>query len=57
MQRDLYTVDELSQLFSMSRRSVWEHIRKGHIPGGFKVGRRVYVKRDAVEKMMEASDG
>ena len=56
MQRDLFTVDELAQMFSMSRRSVSEHIRKGHIPGGFKVGRRVYVKRESVEKMMEVGN-
>lgn len=52
-QLDVYTVDELASMLRMSRRSVWEHIRKGHIPGSFKIGRRVFVRREGIEKLMD----
>jgi excisionase family DNA binding protein len=52
-ERDIITVHELAGLLPLSERVLWERIRKGEIPG-FKIGRRVFVRRSEVEEILRA---
>ncbi len=54
---DVYTVDDLVVKLStpgrvLSRRSVWEHMREGHIPGVFKMGRLSFANAQVVDEWM-----
>jgi excisionase family DNA binding protein len=49
---EVLTVEEVADLFRASRRAIWQRIRNGDIRG-FRLGRRVYVTRAEIERIME----
>jgi excisionase family DNA binding protein len=42
------TVDELAQLLRINRKSAYEAVAKGEIPGARRIGRTIRITRDAV---------
>lgn len=42
------TVDELASLLRLNRKTVYESIQKGEIPGARRLGRTIRISRDAV---------
>ncbi|MBK8262568.1 MAG: helix-turn-helix domain-containing protein [Nannocystis sp.] len=42
------TPDELAELLRCSRRTVYDRVDKGELPGSLRIGRRLYFMREIV---------
>jgi len=52
---DVLTVNEVAQVLRMSRGAIYQMVARGQLPG-FKVGRSVRVRREAIAKWIEAQE-
>jgi excisionase family DNA binding protein len=52
---DLMTVDELAERLHLNRKTVYEQVKLGEIPGVKHVGRRIIIHRPTIEQWL-ASD-
>ena len=50
----ILTVDELAALLRVNRKTAYDAISQGRIPGARRVGRAIRVSRDAVLKWLHA---
>jgi excisionase family DNA binding protein len=51
--RDVITVDEATTLLPLSRRAIYERIRKGQLPG-FKLGRSTFMRVSEIDAWLSA---
>lgn len=51
------TLDQVANLLGVSRTSAFEAHRRGQVPGGFRVGRRLRFGREAVRAYIEGRGG
>jgi excisionase family DNA binding protein len=54
MERATYSVPEAAKRLGVGRGTAYEAVRKGEIPS-IKVGGRILVPREALEKMLESA--
>jgi excisionase family DNA binding protein len=51
------TVDEVAELLRVDRKTVYEQIARGELPGARRVGRAIRISRDAVIKWLAEGQG
>lgn len=52
MEREVLTVHEVARLFGMSERWVYSMVALDRIPGSFRVGKRIFFSRPAIERLL-----
>jgi excisionase family DNA binding protein len=52
MMKSYYTIDDLSQIFGMSKRTFYRIIERGELPSA-KLGGKTFVKKEAIEDLFK----
>ncbi len=53
----LLTVQEISQLLRIPKRSIYKFVNEGHIPGGFRIGKHWRFRKDVIENWLAEQAG
>lgn len=54
---DVLTVDEAAALFRVNRKTLYQAIAEGKVPGAIKLGRAIRISRSALESWMQNRAG
>jgi len=52
--KKLYSVKELTSILHITPLTICDYLRKGKIPGGFKIGKNWYVGKENLEAFLES---
>ena len=55
--RRTYSVEEVARLAGVGRRSMYEAVARGSIPGTIRLGRRILLSRAAIDRWLNGADG